>query len=354
MGKLIRPSRRAVLAGAASLGIAKAAPFIISRPAAAQARTLFVNTWGGVWTTAQEAAFFKPFTEMTGIRIRTVAPVSAAKLRAQVQSRNYEWDVTGINEPEWLRADNEGYAEPIDYSIVNKDKLPPNAVFANGIANCVLSTNLCYRKDKFPNGGPQNWADFWDVKKFPGNRAMYHSAARSMAFALVADGVPLDKVYPMDVDRALRKLDEIKPHIKVWWKEGTQSQQLIRDGEVDMLPLWNARSSDLIAQGVPVEIVWHGGVAYRTMWGVVKGAPNKDIAWRFLEFTAQARPQAEFSRRVFYGPINPDALQYLPEELVRQMPSYEPNARQLVKTDAAWEAANLATMQERFLEWLAK
>ena len=85
-----------------------------------------------------------------------------------------------------------------------------------GITSYSLGTNLVYRKDKFPNGGPQSWADFWDVKKFPGSRCFYDRSFSCLAFALLADGVPADKLYPMDVDRAFRKMSEIKPHIKVW------------------------------------------------------------------------------------------------------------------------------------------
>ena len=136
-------------------------------------------------------------------------------------------DITAINQADLLRADREGLLEPVDWSIVKRDKLFPGAVYANGLAYCALGTNLVYRKDKFPRGGPRTWADFWDVQKFPGHRAMLSNAVRALQFALVADDVPPDKVFPIDVDRAFRKLDQIKPHVKVWWR-GNQSQQLFR------------------------------------------------------------------------------------------------------------------------------
>src|SRR5204863_314594 len=244
--------RRTFLNGfAATVTAAAAGPLIVTDRTLAQTRTIFVNTWGGSWTAAEEAAFFKPFTEATGIRVRTVAPVSYAKLKAQVQSGSYEWDVTAITQADLLRADREGLVEPIDWSIVKKDKLFPNAVYANGLAYCALGTNLAYRRDKFPQGGPKTWADFWDVKKFPGNRSMLNNAIRAAQFALVADGVAPDKVFPLDVDRAFKKLDQIKPHIKVWWTQGNQSQQLLRDGEVDMMVMWNARASELAQQPHP-------------------------------------------------------------------------------------------------------
>ena len=344
--------RRLLQTGGAALAAA-AGPLLAAGRTLAQARAVFVNTWGGSWTAAEEAAFFKPFIEATGVRVHTVAPVSYAKLKAQVQSGRYEWDVTEINQSELLRAEREGLVEPIDWTVVQKDKLFPDAVFANGISNCALGTNLCYRKDKFPKGGPQSWADFWDVKRFPGTRSLYNNAPRSLTFALLADGVPPDKLYPMDIDRGFRKLDLLKPHIKVWWTQGNQSQQLIRDGEIDMMAIWNARASELIVQGVPVELVWNGAHLTITMWGVGKGAPNRKLAWELIQFAVQPKQQAEFCNRLYYGPTNPKAYEFVKPEIAAQMPTYPQNAKQAVIANAEWEADNAAMLQERFTQWLA-
>jgi putative spermidine/putrescine transport system substrate-binding protein len=346
--------RRTFLRGfAATATAASAGPLILTDRTIAQTRTIYVNTWGGSWTAAEEAAFFKPFTEQTGIHVRTVAPVSYAKLKAQVQSGNYEWDITSITQADLLRAEREGLVEPVDWTVVKKEKLFPNAVYANGLAYCALGTNLAYRKDKFPQGGPKSWADFWDVKKFPGNRSMLNNAVRTVQFALVADGVPVDKVFPLDVDRAFRKLDQIKPHIKVWWTQGNQSQQLLRDGEVDMIVMWNARASELQQQGLPVELVWPGATITTTMWGVAKGAPNRKAAWEFLQFAVQPKPQADFANKLYYGPTNPEAFKYISPEVSRQLPTYPENVKVTIKPDTVAEADQTAKIQERFTQWLA-
>ncbi len=93
--------------------------------ARAQTRTLYMNSWGGSFTAAQDVAYFKPFTALTGIQIRTVTPVSYGKIKAQVQTGRYEFDMTSINSMQWLRASREGLAEPIDWTIVDKSALPP-------------------------------------------------------------------------------------------------------------------------------------------------------------------------------------------------------------------------------------
>ena len=244
MTKATGLSRRRLLKGAAGgSALLIASPTVITS-ALAQSRTVYVNTWGGSWTAAEDAAFFKPFTEETGIAVRTVAPVSYAKLKAQVQSKNYEWDVTAIAEGDWLRAENEGFVEPIDWSVVEKAKLFENAVFANGLRYCALGTNLVYRNDKFPRGGPKNWADFWDVKKFPG-QPLDATTTRSAPYTSRSWPMACRKTScsPSTSIAVSRSSTEIKPHIKVWWTQGNQSQQLLRDGEVDMMAMWNARGS---------------------------------------------------------------------------------------------------------------
>lgn len=348
--------RRGFLKGAGAAAGLTVGPLLLTERTVAQTRTLYVNSWGGSFTAAQDAAYFKPFTAATGIQIRTVTPVSYGKIKAQVQSGSYQFDMTSVSSMQWLRASREGLAEPIDWTIVKKETLQPDSVVADGygIASYIQGTNLCYRSDKFPDGGPGSWADFWDVKRFPGNRSLcINDAFRTLTFALLADGVPRDRLYPLDIERAFRKLEQIKPHIKVWWREGTQSQQLIRDGEVDLMSIWNARATELKQQGVPVELVWNGAVRSTSTWCVLKGAPNRKLAWEFIQFATEARPQAEFNTRLYYGPVNPAAYAFIPPAIRVQLPTYPANLAVSVKGDDQWEADRIAQVEERFTQWVA-
>ena len=342
-------------AGAAAAATALG-PLIITERTIAQTRTLYVNSWGGSFTAAQDAAYFKPFTALTGIQIRTVTPVSYAKIKAQVQAGRFEFDMTSINSMLWLRASREGLAEPIDWSIFKKGTLPADEIVANGhgVASNIQGTNLCYRRDKFPNGGPRSWADFWDVDKFPGARGLcINDSPRTLIFALLADGVPADRLYPLDIERAFKMLDRIKPHIKVWWREGNQSQQLIRDGEVDMMSIWNGRASELKEAGVPVELVWNGAVRSTSTWCVLKGTPNRKLAWEFIQFATQPKPQAEFNRRLYYGPTNPAAFEFIPHDIAVVLPTYSENLAVSIREDDEWEADRIVVLEERFMQWLA-
>lgn len=343
--------RRFLGNGIAAATSAVVAPYVI-RSAAAKGETLYINTWGGSWERSASESFFQPFTKATGVEIKTQSPVTFAKLKAEVVTGQYEWDVTTQGQPDCVRALRENLLEPVNYKIVDPAKLSPNAITYNGIASHALGTCLAYRKDKFPNGGPQSWKDFWDIDKFPGNRAMYKNAARVLPAALLADGVPRDKLFPLDVDRAFRKLDQIKSHIKVWWLDGSQSEQLLRDNEVDMIQIWNGRAAQLIRQKVPVQLVWTDAEIVIVNWIVVRGTPRGDLAWKYIQFAHQPELQAKFALAMDYGPANPKAFEYIPEAAAKLLPTWPENEKVAYHPDPEWTGAHMNDIAKRFNAWL--
>jgi putative spermidine/putrescine transport system substrate-binding protein len=120
-----------------------------------------------------------------------------------------------------------------------------------------------------------------------------------------------------------------------------------------MLAMCNARGSELQRQGVPCEVVWQDAVVISDVWGVAKGSPNAKAAWRFIAFASQPERQAEFAKRLYYGPENPAAYQFLSPEIARQLPSAPANASVAAQYDAQWHATHYASLQERFTQWLS-
>lgn len=349
-------TRRSLVARAGSSAlVAGLGPLIITERTIAQTRTLYVNGWGGSWTKAEQEAFYKPFTEETGIVVRSVTPVSFAKIKAQATTGTYEWDITAVNRAQVKRAAAEGYLEPVDTTVLKDSDLYPGAVSEFSVSYCYTGTPLSYRKENFPNGGPRSWADFWDVHKFPGPRALYNGAQWAIPYALLADGVSKEKLYPLDIDRALAKLDEVKPHLKVWWTQGPQVQQLLRDGEVYMSPIFSSAAAQLNAEtpGRLLEVVWNGALLYSTDWCVSKGAPNRKLAWEFIKFASDARRQAVFSSISKNGSANPKSFDFLAPEIAKEMGTYPENFKQAFTADYSWEAANIDSITERFTRWLA-
>src|SRR5690606_10145614 len=156
-----------------------------------------------------------------GIKVITTSPTDFGKLRAMVESGNVEWTATELDVETADLAGEMGLLEPIDLSVVDLSEYPEEAKHEYWLPRGAYATALGYRTDAFPNGEhPRTWAEFWDVERFPGPRALRNHPIDNLEFALMADGVAPEDLYPLDMERAFRKLDEIKPHITVWWESG--------------------------------------------------------------------------------------------------------------------------------------
>lgn len=340
---LFMPDRRTFLKTAgAALTTTLAMPYI----AKAQENVLYVNTWGGPWEEAARKHLLDPFTAETGVEIRTVSPVSFAKLAQQVQTGTYEFDVTTLGAGELIRAEQAGIIEELSSPY-------EGGLFHNGVASHAFATVIGWRTDKLPNGGPQNWAEFWDVERFPGARSLQRYPARVLPLALLADGVPLDKLYPLDIDRAFASLDKIKEHIRVWWTAGAQSTQILRDGEIDLIGIWHGRYFEAEEAGAPVAMTWNQGQIERAYWVVAKGTPNAENAKKFVEFATSAKPLAGFVTQADYGPLNPASNEFISAEDAKRMPTSPENYPHCFEQDIDNFGADIAEVAHRFEEWVA-
>lgn len=335
--------------GAAALA-GVAAPFIRRAEAA---DVLYVNTWGGAWEAAAKKNIFEPFTKETGVEIRTISPVSVAKLAAQTKTGVYEFDVTTLGGGDIVRANNAGIIEPITDKMAADMKLWNGAVFQNGVASHAFATMIAYRTDKFPNGGPKNWTEFWDVQKFPGPRSLQKYAARIVPIALLADGVPIDKLYPLDVDRAFKSLEKIKPHIRVWWTQGPQSQLLLRDSEVHLIGIWNGRVLELMDQKAPVALEWNQAQIDRAYWVIAKGTPRAELAKKYIQMAVSAQALSGFCKSADYGPLNPEAFKVIPEAEAKRMPTYPAHYKLAFEQNVLNAGVDLDAVTKRFDQWIA-
>src|SRR5471032_2256900 len=210
---LRRREAMALLGGAAAVSAAGPA-FGQAEPA--KPAQIVVNHSGGSMGTAMRKAFFNGYEKKYGIKVVETSPADFGKLRAMVDSGNVEWDMTEIGGQDAIRATEMNLVEKIDDKIVDRSKYPEKVRTPYVFASSVYTTIIGYRTDVFKNDNhPKSWADWWDAKKFPGARSMRNHPTDNLEFALLADGVPMDKIYPIDFDRAFKKLDQIKPHVSV-------------------------------------------------------------------------------------------------------------------------------------------
>ncbi|MFK0386925.1 ABC transporter substrate-binding protein [Agrobacterium sp. NPDC090273] len=346
--------RRKLLKIGGGLGVALAAPTILTRTAWANEQ-LTVADPGGPYSPGYRKAFYDPFEKATGIKVINVARDAepTAQFRAMVETKSYSWDVCTLTLSARDILEKRDLLEPINLTDADAPGLMPDALTPVWLGIDVYSTIMAYRTDKFDAAkAPTTWADFWNVEKFPGRRALRKNPIDTLEQALLADGVPLDKLYPLDVERAYASLEKIKPHVDVWWTGGAQSSQLIQSGEVDMIALWNARAQAVIDGGAPVKIVWNQGLFSIEGWGIPKGSPRAEIARQFVKFCADPKQQALFTEFLAYGPTNLKAYESIPAQRAETLPTSDANLKLMTIAREDWWSANRSDMAERFNAWI--
>lgn len=326
------------------------------------ADSLTIASWGGAYQESQSKAYFEPFRKETGSTIVTDEwSGETAKLKGMVETGAVSWDVVDVEPGHALQGCEEGWLEPIDYdSLGGKDKFIPGSALECAIGNVAFAYIFAYDASKFPNGGPATVADLWDVKKFPGARSLRKSPKSTLELALIADGVAPADVYKVlataeGVDRAFKKLDEIKPNVKVWWGAGAQPPQLLADGEVAITTAYNGRIYDAVkSSGKNFKIVWDGAALDWDMWAIPKGTKKLDLAKQFVAFAMKPQNMAEQTKYIPYGPASLEAAKFVDPAVLPNLPTAAENSKTSFSISAQFWADHDEELTQRFNNWLAQ
>ena len=245
----------------------------------------------------------------------------------------------------------------------SRDEYIPAAVNDCGVGTEVWSQGLAYDGDHYKNGSaPHSWADFWNVKQYPGKRGMRKTAKYTLEYALMADGVKPQDVYnvlstPDGVDRAFRKLDELKPDI-VWWGALSQVPGMLHSGELAMAVATPARLVTLNRQsGTNFKFVWDGSLYAVDFWTILKNSPNKDEAMRFIQYMSEPQRQKLLPALIPEGSTNKQAIQEIATEepdIAKDLPTYGPNMAGAAPVDAKFWVEHGDALTKRFNAWASQ
>ncbi|MEO9189492.1 MAG: extracellular solute-binding protein, partial [Acetobacteraceae bacterium] len=217
-------------------------------------------------------------------------------------------------------------------------------------------TVLAWDRDKYP--GSPTWGDFWDVTKFPGKRGLSKGVRGNLEIALMADGVAPADVYkvlstPEGVDRAFRKLDQLRPFL-VWWNTPEEASHILASGDVLMT---SAPSAAIIAAGRATHrnfaIQWADSLFDVLSWATPKGSPNGREAMQFLYFSGTPAIEARLPAEAAEGGLAKGANDGISAELAGVSPSNAANLQGALRLDSTFWQANLAKLQPRFDAWMA-
>lgn len=303
-----------------------------------------VCSYGGAFQDAQRKAYFKPFQELSGIRVIESEGPDPAKVKAMVDVKNPEYDVTEMEGADVVNLARKGdYWEPIDYSLfdtANIDKAFRSKLY---FAMLPYAQIIAFRRDGFKGTMPASTDDLWNRKGFPGPRSLQSGASGTQAdleLAVMADGVAPDKVYPIDLDRAFKSLGRIKPDVVKWWTAGAQPAQLLNDNEVVLATAWNGRIAAIQATGAPVDIIWKNQLLRTDVWAIPHGAANASNAQKLCAFITLPISQARLSMLIPYGFVNDKAADHIPPADLAVLPTAPAIKSQLINYDSPWWAAH--------------
>lgn len=346
-------SNRKVSRGVACLAAALVAPVVTTGCTGGDAggeRKITIFDWGGPTGNGYEAnnirALYTPCAEELDIEFEVDEPLDYSKIRTAIESGNVPWDVVNVQNDFGSSPDE---LEPIDYTVVDADKFSGDYAQEYRVGSDTQATSLTYNAELFGDEF-DSFADFFDTESFPGKRGVPRSLfAGLLEVALIADGVAPEDLYPLDLDRALAKLDTIRDDL-VFWDTGATSQSLIASGEVVAALVWVNRADAAIkVDGAPWDIVRSEWIQTDDYWVIPKGAENVELAQEFIECITDPVKQVDWANAIVFGPTTTEAL---------NSPDLEENANRptnyldgQVKVDDAWWAANYVDIAERWNEW---
>jgi putative spermidine/putrescine transport system substrate-binding protein len=319
-------------------------------------RTLSIATWGGDFEDAQNEAFFQPFEDATGVQIE-LKTADVERMKDQVNNQNVTWDLITVPMENVLSLSRDSYLASIDYKIVDRTPLFDEFALQHGVGVACYSTVMIY--DPAHVTGPAGWQAFWNVTSPPQGepidpvqaRTLSHSPVGTFEFALLADGVTVDKLYPLDIPRAFASLEKIRNNVVVWYEDGKQPVEIVQSGTAGMGSAWNVRINQFGDQNA-LGMVWAGGMLSADAWVIPSGAPNTDVAMDFINFATRAVPSANFSRLVPFGPVNVDSIDLIRSDRRPFIPTAPENKAIQFVQNWNWWADNINAVSDQFDAWL--
>jgi putative spermidine/putrescine transport system substrate-binding protein len=321
---------------------------ICTNPARADGTTLTFVSYGGAYQEAQRKGWLEPYAALTGVTFQESEDSSNAQIKAQVEAGQVTWDIVDVGNDFGLEA-NAPLLEPLDFTKIHKDEILAGFVDTYRVADITYGVVLAYNTEKTGGVVPTGWADYFDTAKIPGKRGMYdYSAGGVFEVALLADGVAPTDLYPLDLDRAIKKLDTIKSDL-VFWGSGAESQDLIGKGETTLSLMWNGRAYSAKAiDNNPVEIQWNQQIVTADYFVVPKGTPNKDAAMDFIAWATCKENNAAPSNYIPYGPTNKNAQPAADKVPDLSVSNADANSAYF---DDTWVVENATLLEDTYQAW---
>lgn len=277
---------------------------------------LKVGVYGGYFKDSFDKHIFTDFTKETGIKVESVAEPTGEAWLVQLQQASKAGvapaDVSMMAQGPMLKGQHTELWRQLDLGLIPNHKyLLPQFVHkypdgrVDGIGAVSWYITLVSNTKVFPTA-PTTWADMWapDKKNKLGLLAL---ASNSFLLEITA------KTYFGGYDilnskegvlKVLNKLAEIKPNVKLWYRDEGQFQQALQSGEIPMGQYYHDVAGLAAADGHPVRSTFpkEGGVLDSGSWALSKASKMIKEAHVFINYMCRPEIQAKLSRKVGTAP----------------------------------------------------
>jgi len=308
--------------------------------------------YGGPTNESRQVSFFESFYEETGVEVISDAIVEATMFE-MFEGGEGDYDLIQASPDYVLTYGDNLLSLPSDVTV---NDMMPEEVQDKAVGGFVFAVAQAWLTETYPDGGPQDWVDFFDTETFPGKRAWPGSPwsfDSSFEIALLADGVAPEDLYPLDLERATAKLDTIRDDL-VFYESYAETQTLLTSGTAAIAVSVNGQFTSLINQGVDVTVQWNQAFPSPAFFVVPAKAPNPENAWALANWMADPDNQAVFVERTGYGPATSDVLDLLSDDLLANLPTTAEHLEIAVVRDEEYIAENYSTLLDTYTAWLGQ
>jgi putative spermidine/putrescine transport system substrate-binding protein len=301
---------------------------------------------GGASGDSIQAGYVEPFQKNSDITVIRENPSGLGKLRAMVEAGAVTSILLELASTELEQAKALDLVEPLDWDAIDPLPIFDEARDDYGYGYQFYSTIFAWREDA---KAPETWEDVFDPENFPGARAFPDYPSFILPMALLGDGVEPADLYPLDLDRAFAKLEDIKDSVAVWWQAGAQPPQLLQDNEVQYAIAWSGR----VAGQEGIAYSFNEGQLDIAFFVVPKGADPNEMAAAMGILYEMSVPenQAAAAEVVSYTGNSPDLEPLLPENRLSEYPTTQANKDAQFLADAKWWNENAEEVETRWQEF---
>ena len=337
--------------GLATAVLSSAVPGLKPRKAyAALSGTLNVTTWPNYFS--QEN--YDNFTKQTGVPINVNVFGSNEEMLAKLQAGSTGWDVLVPTNYTISTYKNLDLIEPLDlklfpsYDPAQQDPrfLGPGTI--DGVTYAVpkdWGTTGFIVNTKATTENPVTWKDFFTAAQGPlsGKVTVHDYQLTTIGSAAVALGYDFNTVDKAQLAEVEKLLVATKPHL---FGVTSDYQPAMRNGDASMAMCWTNDAAQLNRDlpEMSYRLGKDGGEIWVDHYAVIKGAPNREAAYAFLDYILT--PAINAKEIEAHGTPSTDArvIKLLPESITKN-PILYPAAEALSKLE--YGAAETLTNPDR-------